>query len=89
MSAGTALWAWGMATEAGTTQQELGLWSWPIEMMRACLRTALPSASKGKSKVEFQSPRAFPVPRAEGKRAVAMQGRASLATSSPCSASAD
>lgn len=53
------------------------------------LRAALPSASKGKGRWNSRVPWAFPVPRVKGRRTVAKQGGASLATSSPCSASAD
>lgn len=54
-----------------------------------CLGAAPPSASKGEGKVELQSPLGFPCSRAEGRRVVTKPGRRFLATSAPCSASAD
>lgn len=51
-----------------------------------CLGAALPSASKGKGKVELRSPLGFPCTESRGQEGGAKQGGAVLATSSPCPA---
>lgn len=63
---------------AGNVQQELGLWSWPIEMMPTVWEQLCPQHLRARARWNSGVPWAFPVPRAEGRRVVQSKEEPSL-----------
>lgn len=63
---------------AGNVQHELGLWSWPIEMMQTVWKQLCPQHLRARARWNSRVPWAFPVPRAEGRRAVQSKEEPSL-----------
>lgn len=55
---------------AGNMQQELGLWSWPIQMMQTVWEQLCSQHLRARARWNSGVPWAFPVPGAEGRRAV-------------------
>lgn len=78
MSARTAHVGLEAGYRAGNVQQELGLWSWPIEMMPTVWEQLCPQHLRARARWNSGVPWAFPVPRAEGRRVVQSKEEPSL-----------